>query len=285
MVLTAFAQSEARFEVASVKMSPEHGGTRLAALDTDPAMVRYANLSLKLLIAMAYRFDSELIKGDPAWLDEQHYDVAAKLPPGAPKDRVPEMMQALLAERFKLAVHRETKDARIYYLVAGKGGPKLKKSDGADAPDPDHVRGDRTPASLIPGGVNRPCDHCSTTCGAAWSCRGIPCCGPHGPGGKLRRQPEMAAGRPRYQLPRSFCRSSGATRTQTGTGQGFGRSPDCRSRREDSHGELRRPNYRAGCSSSAATICAGRGPGGTFSTGRVSDCIATLPSNPSARMV
>jgi len=153
MVLTAFAQSEARFEVASVKMSPEHGGTRLAALDTDPAMVRYANLSLKLLIAMAYRFDSELIKGGPAWLDEQHYDVAAKLPPGAPKDRVPEMMQALLAERFKLAVHRETKDARIYYLVAGKGGPKLKKSDGADAPDPDHVRGDRTPASLIPGGV------------------------------------------------------------------------------------------------------------------------------------
>src|SRR5207248_8293869 len=118
--IAAHAQPAPAFEVASVKASPPRAGTAgFIAMDTDPAMVRYSNVSLKILIAMAYKFDSGRIQGGPAWLDDQLYDLAAKLPAGASKDRVPAMLQTLLAERFKLAVHRETREQRVYFLVVG----------------------------------------------------------------------------------------------------------------------------------------------------------------------
>ncbi len=153
LIIPASAQTQLGFEVATVKVSPPREGTaRLSSMDTDPALVRYTNLSLRILIAIAYRFNSERIKG-PGWIDEQYYDVAAKLPSGTSKDRVPEMMQVLLAERLKVAVHRETKEEQIYFLVAGKDGPKLKKVDDTDAFDPDHVRGDHLPAAIVTGGI------------------------------------------------------------------------------------------------------------------------------------
>jgi uncharacterized protein (TIGR03435 family) len=125
--ISALAQSPA-FEVASVKVSPPRAGTAgFTGIDSDPAMVRYSNITLKNLIAIAYGFDSRLILAGPAWLDSEHYDVAAKLPPDTSKDRVPMMLQTLLVERFKLAVHRETKEQRLYSLVVGKKGPKLKE--------------------------------------------------------------------------------------------------------------------------------------------------------------
>src|SRR3954447_20662734 len=87
-VATVWAQAPV-FEVASVKASPPRTGTAgMVALQTDPAMVRYSNITLKNLIAIAYRFDSRLIQGGPPWLDEQFYDVAAKIPAGASRDSV-----------------------------------------------------------------------------------------------------------------------------------------------------------------------------------------------------
>ncbi len=131
------------FEVASVKVSPAREGTAgFTAMDSDPAMVRYSNITLHLLIAIAYKFDSRLITGGPPWLDSDKYDVSAKMPPGTPKDQVPAMLQALLADRFKLALHRETKDQRAYFLVVGKNGPKLK---------PAREEGGQN--MIIPGGI------------------------------------------------------------------------------------------------------------------------------------
>ncbi len=57
------------------------------------------------------------------------FDILAKLPDGANKTQIPEMLQALLADRFGLAVHREAKEQQVYALAVGKDGPKLK--DGA----------------------------------------------------------------------------------------------------------------------------------------------------------
>ena len=126
---SAQPQSAPAFEVASVKPSPPRAGTAgLTAMDTDPAMVRYSNVSLRVLVSIAYRFDSRLIQGGPTWLDDQPYDLAAKLPPGTSKDSVPTMIQTLLVERFKLAVYRETKEQRVYFLVVGKNGPRLKEA-------------------------------------------------------------------------------------------------------------------------------------------------------------
>jgi uncharacterized protein (TIGR03435 family) len=65
----------------------------------------------------------------------QGYDIIAKVPAGATRNQVHRMWQNLLAERFKLVVHRETKEAPVYLLVVAKGGLKAKES--ADQPDRD----------------------------------------------------------------------------------------------------------------------------------------------------
>jgi uncharacterized protein (TIGR03435 family) len=148
------AQPAPAFEVASVKVAPPRAGSAgFTAMDTDPAMVRYSNVTLKLLIAIAYRLDGRLIQGGPAWLDDQLYDLAATLPPRTPKDRVPAMFQTLLAERFHMAVHRETKEERVYFLLVGKNGTKLREGQRVDEQDVQQVRGDRPAAQIVRGGI------------------------------------------------------------------------------------------------------------------------------------
>ncbi len=69
-------------------------------------------------------------------MDTLQFDVVAKVPPDATKDQFNRMLQRLLAERFKLALHHEPKELDTFDLVIAKGGPKLKESVG-DAPDID----------------------------------------------------------------------------------------------------------------------------------------------------
>jgi uncharacterized protein (TIGR03435 family) len=139
----AHGQAGPAFEVASVKVAPPRSGTaRYTAMDSDPAMVRYSNISLQNLIAIAYNFDSRLVMGGPPWLGSDVYDVVAKIPPATPKNQIPAMLQTLLAERFKLALHRETKEQRAYFLVVGKNGPKLKPA-----------REEGVQNQIIPGGI------------------------------------------------------------------------------------------------------------------------------------
>jgi uncharacterized protein (TIGR03435 family) len=70
----------------------------------------------------------------PGWLDSERYDIVAKVPRGATKEQFMGMLQNLLAERFKLTLHREKKDLPMYALVVGKNGPKLKESVDDAAP-------------------------------------------------------------------------------------------------------------------------------------------------------
>jgi uncharacterized protein (TIGR03435 family) len=132
----AFGQSAPplpQFEVASVKPSPPptgHGIMRRIG-PPDPGMVNYGNATLTMLISRAYGVKDYQVSG-PDWLDSQGYDVVAKVPAGVPADQVPLMLQALLSERFKLALHRESKTINVYALIVGKGGPKLKESDPAE---------------------------------------------------------------------------------------------------------------------------------------------------------
>src|SRR5260370_15694676 len=64
-----------------------------------------------------------------SWLAAQRFDIEAEMRPGATSEQVAEMLQALLAERFKLTIHRETKEHSMYALVVGKKGPKLKEAE------------------------------------------------------------------------------------------------------------------------------------------------------------
>jgi uncharacterized protein (TIGR03435 family) len=90
-------------------------------------------LTLRDLITEAYAVRYEQLTGGPGWIGDDHYDLMAKSEGDGALTRAEsrEMLQALLAERFHLQVHRETQEVPMYALVVGKGGPKLKSS----APD------------------------------------------------------------------------------------------------------------------------------------------------------
>ena len=148
----AMAQTAApgpAFEVASVKpaapldRSQMLSGQMHIGMKIDAARVDIGGMSLADLIRVAYRVKPYQLSG-PDWMTAERFDVLAKMPEGATREQVPEMLQALLAERFKLAVHRESKEHAVYALVVGKGGPKLKES----APDADAPAGGDAPAAL-----------------------------------------------------------------------------------------------------------------------------------------
>jgi uncharacterized protein (TIGR03435 family) len=136
------APGQPAFEVASVKPAAPIDMMKMAAAvrggempkigpHVDGARAEYTYMALRELIATAYKVKPYQITG-PDWLASQRFDIVAKLPAGASKDDVPLMLQALLAERFKLVAHLETKEHPVLALVVGKGGPKLKES--ADVP-------------------------------------------------------------------------------------------------------------------------------------------------------
>jgi uncharacterized protein (TIGR03435 family) len=116
------------FEVASIKPSPPSSGPR-TPMKADPAIVAYNSLSAKIFIQLAYKAPAWGISGGPKWMDSEPYDLRATLPPGASNEQVPRMLQALLIERFKLAVRRETRQMPIYELAIAKNGPKLKPGE------------------------------------------------------------------------------------------------------------------------------------------------------------
>ena len=128
------------FEVASVKPAGPLNPAMMASgqmrigMKIDAARVDIGSLSLADLIRIAYRVKAYQVSG-PDWMSTERFDVRAKLPEGASQEQVPEMLQALLAERFKLTIHRQSKEQNVYALVVGKGGSKLKDSvPEADAP-------------------------------------------------------------------------------------------------------------------------------------------------------
>ena len=94
----------------------------------DPGRINYTAVSLKNVLMRAYRVRVYQITG-PSWIDNERFNITAKLPDGTTQDQVPEMLQNLLAERFKLTLHRETRDQSVYALITGKNGPKLQKSE------------------------------------------------------------------------------------------------------------------------------------------------------------
>jgi len=128
------------FEVASVKPAAPLDGSRILSgqmhvgMKIDAARVDIGSMSLADLIRVAYRVKPYQVSG-PDWMASERFDVLAKLPEGGSREQVPEMLQALLAERFKLAAHRESKEHAVYALVVGKNGPKLNESaPDAEAP-------------------------------------------------------------------------------------------------------------------------------------------------------
>jgi uncharacterized protein (TIGR03435 family) len=128
--LLAQGPKDLKFEVASVRPSQPTTDRVDIGLHMDGAQVRIVALPLRDYIVRAYRMKLYQVTG-PEWLSSEKFDVNAKLPEGSTPDQIPEMLQALLAERFQLKLHHDQKELPVYALTVGKPPLKLQES----APD------------------------------------------------------------------------------------------------------------------------------------------------------
>jgi uncharacterized protein (TIGR03435 family) len=132
LVGVANAQNPApppQFEVASIKPTPSSG---LDARWDPPLGGRFSvrNINLRSLIEIAWNVPTYQISGGPGWADSDKYDVSAKAPGAdASLDQKRLMLQTLLEDRFRLAIHREPKEIPAYGLLAAKNGLKLAQSE------------------------------------------------------------------------------------------------------------------------------------------------------------
>jgi uncharacterized protein (TIGR03435 family) len=145
-VTRAQLTQEPRFEVASVKVSPP--GNASGSMDGgplpsgpfnmanhDPTRITWTRVRLIRVLMMAYDLPADRISG-PNWLETETYDIIATVPPGTTIPGFKLMVQNLLQERFKLAVHRATRDVNGYTLEIARSGPKFKTLPAPDPPDP-----------------------------------------------------------------------------------------------------------------------------------------------------
>jgi len=136
----AVAQTDAppAFEVATIK--PSDPNARGVFVRSNPGgRFDVNNMTLKELIVFAWRIQPYQVTGGPPWLDSAHFDLSAKGERSFQPGELVVALQSLLADRFQLVIHKETKDLPIYALVVarkdGKLGPELIESkEGTCAP-------------------------------------------------------------------------------------------------------------------------------------------------------
>jgi uncharacterized protein (TIGR03435 family) len=131
------AAASAAFEAASVK--PNNSGARAGTVRATPGRMVGSNASVKMLLQEAFNVKSYQVSGGPSWLESDRFDVEAKAEDGGTEDQMRPMLQTLLADRFKLLVHRETKEMRVSALMVASGGFKLhelKAGEPAPVPPP-----------------------------------------------------------------------------------------------------------------------------------------------------
>lgn len=137
-VCAARAADAPAFEVASVKPAPPpvfDGNVKTIVrpgMTVNQARVEIRYMSMADLIRTAYRVKLYQVTG-PGWITTERYQIQATIPAGVSQDQVPEMLQTLLAVRFKLDLHRDPKDLPVFALIPGKNGIKLAET----TPDPE----------------------------------------------------------------------------------------------------------------------------------------------------
>ena len=144
----AFAQGKVAFEVASVRPSAEQTTSVRVGFQATGSQVRVTAMTLLDYLIIAYSTRPQQIQG-PDWIGQQRWDLVATIPEGA-ADKVPEMLQTLLAERFQVKLHRETKELPVYVLGVSKAGAKLTESK----PDPNAPAAPADTVTVTGGGNN-----------------------------------------------------------------------------------------------------------------------------------
>jgi len=136
------AATASAYEVGSIKRNKSDNGLFMMMFEQNGFIA--TNVTLRMLIRAAYGVEDGRIFGEPNWLNSEKYDIEAKMDSSVTdglqkisedQRRVEKrrMLQALLADRFKLMLHRESKQLGMYALVIAKNGPKLQEAKPGDA--------------------------------------------------------------------------------------------------------------------------------------------------------
>jgi uncharacterized protein (TIGR03435 family) len=127
------------FEVASIRPASQIDAQNASVkigVHIDGSQIRFTSLSLRDCMRFAWGVKDYQIDG-PAWVASDRWDIVAKLPSGSNTDQVPDMLQALLTDRFKLTFHHDSRDFAVLALVLSKGGLKLHETPrDPNAPPP-----------------------------------------------------------------------------------------------------------------------------------------------------
>lgn len=115
------------FEVVSIRPAKPDGSHDF---DVDGSICRVHNFTLKRLSSFAFMLDTAQVYGGPNWVDDDSYDITAKIPDASmhhmTRQTVPELIQTLLADKFGLVYHLETRQATGYEMVVARKGPKME---------------------------------------------------------------------------------------------------------------------------------------------------------------
>ena len=151
------------YDVVSIKPFKPGGGGRgggMPSLPETPDGFIAGHATLRDLVQMAFGTHRFQVQGAPSWYDSAAYEIDAKmdgpkvdaLQKLSPNDRIlarERMLQALLADRFKLTFHHETKEVPVYFLVVAKDGPTLEETKpGEVMPAFDALDGTKFPAGV-----------------------------------------------------------------------------------------------------------------------------------------
>lgn len=137
LAIQLFGAAAPRFELAEIERSAPamNPYTFISGNVLRGARYDLRKATMLDLIRIAYKVDAEAIVGGPNWLEFDRFDIAAKAPPGSSPETVRLMLQTLLSERFKLAVHRDTRPMPAFTLSQGKGKARLTESTGSVNPE------------------------------------------------------------------------------------------------------------------------------------------------------
>jgi uncharacterized protein (TIGR03435 family) len=162
LAVGAVAQSRPAFDVASVKASDYKGGPLRVTARVDADGINFTNVALRQCIQRAYGLKPyQLVV--PDWAGTERFMIVAKASGPMPQEKLLEMLQTLLADRFKLVFHREKKEMPVYALVVAKGGVKAKE-DTSEGPsdvgegDGDDLLFERVTMGILTGVLARSVD-------------------------------------------------------------------------------------------------------------------------------
>lgn len=138
------------FEVASVRQSEDAQGRAL--VQATPGRLTLTQISLQRLLVIAYDIQDYQLAGEPSWGESNRYDIVAKASISTTVQEMEgPMLQALLEDRFKMKLHRETRLLPLYELTVAKGGPKLHPLEkGSCTP---YVKGSQPAVAPAPGEI------------------------------------------------------------------------------------------------------------------------------------